>query len=163
MTKVFSNSIGQTETWTASGATLTWSTNANGANFSTLVVQSIQAQYARRITPIWPLTFNSGGAKRINIVGTPSGTLSIQSVIGPNTKSLAAFLQAVGKTCKDAGDAVTLTVQPFVLGCENTSGSDTKYIFKGVELESIGITIQAGELALISQPLSFQFSEMIIE
>ena len=157
-TKIFTNSIDQTETWIAGGAALTWQLGTGTAELSTLVVQGIEATYSRTISPIFPIAVSSNKMKRINILGSPTGTLTIQSILGPNTKSLSAFLAAVGKGCKNEGVSMTLT--PFVEGCDGSNS--VKYTFTGVELESLSVTIQGGVVPIVQQPMRFQFTGMLL-
>jgi len=171
--KIFTNQYDETESWTAMGALVEWTTQAleeddenddsgelHVRNFP-LLMQRIQITYRRKVTDIPVINTDQGGKrKRYRVYDAPDGTLMIQSIFSPYVKDLAAFMDAVSKECKGPKDQVTMTFSPFgSLECNSnrpTTGTDEenpissvstfgKFMLKNVDLEQIVLDIQAGQ------------------
>lgn len=158
---IFQNPYKSTETWSAQGALIKWT--GGGVTGNPLLVLQISIQYQRRVQPFYPIASDSQSRKKINMVGAPVGQMTIGSIFTPSATGLAAFLKAVGSPCKNAEDSVTMTLQPFGEVCQNgTSSQANGETFKltGVELESVGVQIQGGEVAVVNLPTTYSFTDM---
>lgn len=105
------------------------------------------------------------------INGAPNGTLRITGIYSPTAQSLSDFIEAVSKECKTTKDSVNIVIRPFGnLKCSTSLESVEKEAakaakephgelhLKGLELASIGLTIQGGEVAIVNLPLVFTFT-----
>lgn len=159
---IFQNPYQSTETWSAQGALIKWSGGKVGTGNPLLVLQ-ISIQYQRRIQPFYPIASDAQSRKKINMVGAPVGQMTIGSIFTPSATGLSAFLKAVGAPCKDAENAVTMTLQPFGDVCKNGTSSQANgetFTLTGVELESVGVQIQGGEVAVVNMPTTYSFTDM---
>lgn len=159
---IFQNPYQSTETWSAQGALIQWS-GANVPQSAPLLVLQISIQYQRRLQPFYPIAATAATRKKINMVGAPVGQMTIGSIFTPSATGLDAFLKAVGSPCKDANSAVTMTLQPFGDVCQNGQSTQTNgqtFTLKGVELESVGVQIQGGEVAVVNIPTTYSFTDM---
>lgn len=168
---IYSNGYTTSETITVAGAIMQWGLQgAGGTNFP-LIVQSFGIAYQRGTSPIYPVVTSTNGAnKRLLLVGAPSGTLTINAILTPDTNDATAFLKATGKACAGTNEQVWVSLQPFV-GCSDTSTASTsteatslniktQYTLRGVTLARFALNNEGGEVALITQPLQFLFTNM---
>lgn len=158
---IFQNPYQTTETWSAQGALMAW--KGGGVPSNPLLVLQISIQYQRRIQPFYPIAEGGANRKKINMVGAPSGQMTIGSIFTPSATSLKAFLTAVGSPCKGEGDSITMELTPFGEGCENgnhVSFLGETFVLKGIELESVGVQIQGGEVAVVNMPTTYSFTDM---
>lgn len=159
---IFSNPYNNTETWSAQGALMKW-TGAKVGNGNPLLVLQISIQFQRAIQPFYPIASSAATRKKINMVGAPKGQMTIGSIFTPSAQGLAAFLKAVGAPCKDAESSINVTLQPFGDVCTNGTSTQVNgqtFTLKGVELESVGVQIQGGEVAVVNIPTTYSFTDM---
>ena len=176
-----SNPIG-TESWSAQGAVVTWNKgssnptgsrtyNGSSAGMIPILMQQISLTYQRTIQSLYPLNQVEGGLRKCNITGAPRGQLNIVGIYAPTNADLDDFLEAVSKPCKTDKDQINIRLHPYAWGGCSTkqksniaSGgmySNSEFILKGIELESLGFSISAGENALSQMPLTFSFTELV--
>lgn len=159
---IFNNPYKTTETWSAQGALVKWSGGKVG-NGNPLLVLQIQIQYQRSVQPFYPIASSAATRTKINMVGAPRGQMTIGSIFTPSATGLKQFLEAVGSACKDKENMITMTLQPFGDTCKNGKSSQSNGgVFKltGVELESVGVQIQGGEVAVVNMPTTYSFTDM---
>lgn len=97
------------------------------------------------------------------MVGAPRGQMTIGSIFTPSATGLGAFLKAVGSPCKDENNSITVTLQPFGDVCGNSNAGSQNHVtvtLTGVELESVGVQIQGGEVAVVNMPTTYSFTDM---
>lgn len=158
---IFQNPYQTTETWSAQGALMTW--KGGGVPSNPLLVLQIGIQYQRRIQPFYPIAEGGANRKKINMVGAPSGQLTIGSIFTPSATGLKAFLTAVGAPCKGEEDGITMELTPFGEACKNGAGQSflgETFVLKGIELETVGVQIQGGEVAVVNIPTTYSFTDM---
>ncbi len=160
MPDLFHNPYKKTETWTAQGAIVNYGTGDKANSAIPLYMTNIQINYQRAVSALYPINVTKvDDATKVNITGAPRGTLSIGSIYSPNMQNMKAFLDAIAKHCKTTKEAVTMTFRPFGSAC--TKGSSNNLItIKGVELESIGFSIQGGEIAIVNIPTNYSFTSL---
>lgn len=158
-TRIFSHGIQKTENFTANGALIQWAAEGVTSTNFPILMTNLQAQFSRNINPITPINTDAdGNSVKVNIIGMPSGVLQCDGLITNTSKSLQAFLLAVGESCANKG--VRMTIRPFrANGCE----SDLKYTITGLTLQTFILQIQTAEVTIVRQPLSFVFTDMYIE
>ena len=164
---IFENKINNTNTWTAQGAIILWGygTTVQKDGVFPMLLQQIAIDYVRNVSPIYPLNTEVGQMRKINILGSPNGTLTCQGILDPtsNKKQLIEFLKAVGKQCKTEKDQVCVSLTPFGNTCangQNTVGTGLRFFMTGLELQRYGLSIAGGEMSMVSQPLTFAFTTL---
>lgn len=161
---IFQNPYTKTESWSAQGALVKWS-GAGVSNGNPMLMLQIQIQFQRSVQPFYPIAGDTKDLTKINMVGAPRGQMTVGSIFTPSATqaNLSAFLKAAGKPCKSAADAITMTLQPFGTACNtNNNQAVTGQTFKltGVELESVGVQVQGGEVAVVNLPTTYSFTDM---
>jgi hypothetical protein len=180
--KIFTNQYDATETWSTQGATVLWGKGTEVGNGGSddlvfpLLMGGISLTYGRRAQEVAAINTNKDGKRRrYRIYDAPNGVLNITSIFSPYAKDLKNFLEAVTKDCKKGDDQVWMTLSPFgSLTCvqgdnESEFGKVVnnptfgKFGLKDVDLEQLGLQIQAGQGggATITMPLSFSFSNLL--
>lgn len=159
MSAIFNNPYTNTDTWSVQGASVKWSTGSGSASDLPLVMLAVQIGYQRSLTPLYPINKQSDGATKYVIAGPPRGSLSVNSILGPSQTALKSFIDAVTKDCKGNGDQVSVVLSPFGSSCTNP-GWGSEITLTGLDMESIGLSIQSGESAVVNMPLSFTFTSM---
>lgn len=169
---IFYNPYSQTETWTAQGAIMTWHKGPNAASNinNPMLMLQIQIQYQRAVQAFYPIATDATAAlSKINMAGAPRGQMTIGSIFTPSKTGLKTFLTAVADPCKDAKKVITVKLKPFGNVKCNTaaSGGNTtgisqgeEFTLTGVELESVGVQIQGGEVAIVNLPTTYSFTDM---
>lgn len=157
---VFNNPYQNTESWSAQGAVVQWGTSITASQALPIMMLGVTINYGRRTSPFFPINRDSSGnCVRVNIAGAPAGTLAVQSIYSPTHTGLESFIEAVTKECKTTGDAVTVTLRPFGdMTCSNSTAIGQTLYLKGVELDTLGLTIQGGDAAIVQMPLNFSFT-----
>lgn len=161
-TTVFNNPYKNTESWSAQGAVVQWGTSDSTSKALPIMMLGLTANYGRRTSAFFPINRDaSGNCVRVNISSAPSGTLQVNSIYSPTHEGLEEFIKAVTKDCKKTADAVTITLRPFGdMACSDTSAVGQTLYLKGVELDTLGLTIQGGESAVVNMPLAFSFTSL---
>ena len=162
MIQVFNSPYKSTQSWASQGAIIEY--GIGGSTFETipLMVNGLSLNYAQQATPIFPLnTDGNGNATKINVKGAPMGSLQLQSIYCPVPQNIEKFLEMASRECVGETDAMSITIRPFgdikcAAGTEVQN--DDKFWLTGVELVSLGLNIQAGEVTLVSMPLNFTFT-----
>lgn len=153
--KIFNSIYQQTENLSAQGALLTWTGNGSGGNLP-ILIEGLQVDYRRGVQPMYPINPTASGTyKKLNIIGSPSGSMSCTGLVTRDIANMQAFLRAVSKECTD--DTVTFHIRPFASA--DCPSPNIRYTITGLLLVSIGLTIQGGEVATVQQPLQFTFTE----
>lgn len=163
---VFNSPYKTTESWTAQGAIIQYYITGQEAEKIPLVIAGLEIGFAQQQTPFYQLNADeSGGGKRIVVKGAPQGSLSITSIYCPTPGKIKEFLAAASRDCVTAGNDLVITVRPFGdIKCGNESVTDAPVItLTGVELASLGFSIQSGAVTLVNMPLAFSFTDMDIE
>lgn len=166
---VFNTPNTTTETWTLQGAVVQWGTNNSASSAIPMVLNEIQISYGVPTTVITPLnTAANGSVSRVVIKGTPEGGLTVRTIFSPSISDFKNFLKAVTKPCKMASDQVMLTLRPFGnLECSNAArNTNGKLVFylHDLDLRQMDVTIsQNNNIALVSMPLQFSFTNLEIE
>lgn len=171
---VFTNPYNSTQTWSAQGAIVTWgvgngNSNTPGSGQIPLMMLNLNMSYQRQIARFYPVNGDiQGNMTKYNISGAPQGVLQVGSIYGPTNTGLQAFIEAVAKDCKTDDDTVLLKIQPFGnLNCSSSGGGNTfnnnknSFLLRGLELESLGMQIQGGEVAVVNMPLTFSFTSLV--
>lgn len=172
---VFTNPYNSTQTWSAQGAIVTWGVgNGNTATLGAgsqipLMMLNLSMSYQRQIAKFYPVNGDTqGNMTKYNVSGAPQGVLQVGSIYGPTNTGLQAFIEAVAKDCKTDNDTVLLKIQPFGnLKCSSSGGGNTfnnsknSFLLRGLELESLGMQIQGGEVAVVNMPLTFSFTSLV--
>lgn len=186
--EIFNSPFKTTQSWSSQGAVLLYGlgdptqatdgafTEANTNDDATLsddaagmapiplFVQGISLTYTQRATPVFPLnTDSTGGASKINIKGAPQGVLQIQSIYSPKAGHIDRFLRLAARQCVGPTNQLIVTIRPFGnINCYSDESVTYDDVFRlaGVELESLGLNIQAGEVTLVNMPLSFTFTSL---
>jgi hypothetical protein len=154
--KIFNNIYQQTENISAQGALLTWTTNNGGGGHFPILVDGLQILYQRNVAPMYPINPTvSGVYKKLNIVGSPQGSMTCTGLVTRDVANMKEFLRAVSKECTD--DTVTFYIRPF--NASNCPDVNLKYVVTGLLLTSTGLTIQGADVATVHQPLSFTLTE----
>ena len=130
---------------------------------------NLSMSYQRQIARFYPVNGDTqGNMTKYNISGAPQGVLQVGSIYGPTNTGLQAFIEAVAKDCKTDDDTVLLKIQPFGnLNCSSSGGGNTfnnsknSFLLRGLELESLGMQIQGGEVAVVNMPLTFSFTSLV--
>lgn len=161
---IYTNAFTETRSITTSGALITWSDGGQGAGSKLpLLMSGLKAQYGRNVSPVFPINLDAAGANtRLNIVGSPSGTLQCSGLLTPDAEDMTSFLRAVGKACVPKGEHVTIDMTPFSNDNCGT-GARVTYRIKGLLLLTMGVEIQGGGeggVVMVSMPLLFTFSSM---
>jgi len=153
-----------TQSWASQGAIINYGKADIEAGPIPLMVAGLSLTYDQQASPLYPLnTDGNGNATKINIKGAPRGTLQLQSIYCPVPKNIEDFLEKASRDCVAAGDEMFITIRPFGdIKCAagtNVTGDDV-FKLKGVELVSLGLNIQSGEITLVNMPLSFTFTTL---
>ena len=160
--QIFNSPFKSTQSWSSQGAILHYGKGTETAKQIPLMVSGLSMTYTQQATPVFPLnTDGNGNATKINIKGAPQGQLQIQSIYCPFPKNLEDFLELASRDCVPENEAMFVSLRPFGdIKCNSGSdvAKDTKFWLNGVELVSLGLNIQAGEVTLVSMPLNFTFT-----
>lgn len=161
--QIFNSPFKTTQSWASQGAIILFGTGTeNPTDSIPLMVSGLTLTYAQQATPIFPLnTDGNGNATKVNIKGAPQGTLQLQSVYCPVSKNLDEFLRIASRDCVSDTDQMVITIRPFGdIKCASGSDVQNDDLFRltGVELVSMGLSIQSGEVTLVSMPLNFTFT-----
>ena len=161
------------ESYSVQGATMLWQGSGEYASLAQnlpLLIQQAQFTFQRSVQPQYPVNVAKDGTiKVVNISGPPQGQLTIQGLVSPNMEGLRNFIDTLGTACRRQEDRITLTIQPFTMGCSrtqqdanaiNVNKENVLYTLGGVELQSFGISIQGGNLAMVTMPLQFIFTDL---
>jgi len=160
------------QTWSAQGAIVNWAVGkGTGAksNQLPLVMMNLTASFQRTLQKFYPIAQVQGKKKQINIGGAARGTLQIGAIFAPYGDDLEKFLEAVAKECKGDDDGVTITIRPFGnQKCTGTAGTqkfnnNIAFQLKNVELESLGVSVQGGEVAIVNFPTSYSFTGLDLD
>ena len=131
---VFKNPYDQNaEVWTAQGAAIYigdrnsdplsgTALTGDGKNKTSNVlgaINGVRIDFGRTVTTKYPLGIND---KPIHIVGAPSGTITLNTLIGPTT-SLNIFLSKFGDVCQPFSMAISNMDRNKKLGCETSISS----------------------------------------
>lgn len=158
---IFSNGYDNTYTFSASGAAINWyaGSNVKGSSFP-LIVTQLELTYTRGVSTLYPLNTTNNGFRRLNMIGAPTGTMRIQTILTPDAKDLKNLLTTLGRSCIEDGDGVSMTIRPF------NACKDHKIIYTihDAGLAALNLNIISGEsgLVTISQPLTIYFTSMEI-
>lgn len=179
-TQVFNNSYDIAESWSAGGALIKYATTASAAaglndsntdnNVLPFIALDLQFSYARQTQDLFPINYANEGLKKIQLIGPPTGQLSIRTVLGP-TSDINGFYEAAGKACyeSDQGGGIYIYIAPFhaAFDCNanarssTQSQSKTRYLLSGVLLNSVQLQIaNQGAYTMVSQPLNFTFNKL---
>lgn len=164
MKSVFNNPYTQApQVWSAQGAAITWGltqaaaqTNQAAANKVFAALGGITINYQRTVSTRYPI----GGSAPIQLIGAPSGTLQLNTLIGPTTE-LNTFLDAMASACKPitiivknssktSGQDCSVSSQPQTIVCNGAVGSQVQYT----------LTIGQGGMAIAQGTFVLQFTEM---
>lgn len=166
---IFTNRQYTTETWSAQGATLNYYQGLNSAAMSPLplLIANFTMNYQRSVGAVYPVNADpSNNMCKINICGAPRGSLTISSIFSPGQgANLADFLRKAGSECKGPDQQIGVFITPIGGACV-TSGNNMNsfqnitFHLEGLELESLGLSVQGGEQAMVNQPLVFSFTTM---
>lgn len=160
--QIFNSPYKTTQSWASQGAILTYGKGTTATETIPLMVSGLSLTYAQQATPIFPLnTDGNGNATKINVKGAPMGQLQLQSVYCPVAKNIDAFLEMAARDCVGENDQMIITIRPFGdIKCAAGTNvrNDDRFRLVGVELVSLGLNIQAGEVTLVSMPLNFTFT-----
>lgn len=170
---VFTNPYNSTQTWSAQGAIVMWGVGSGNSEDLAgskipLMMLNLSMSYQRQIAKFYPInTDDKGNMTKYNISGAPQGVLQVGSIYGPSNGDLNRFIEAISKDCKKDEDTVLIKIKPFGnLKCSSTGGGNTfsndgNLLLRGVELESIGMQIQGGEVAVVNMPLTLSFTSLV--
>lgn len=160
--QIFNSPYKSTQSWASQGAILQYGKGTGTAKQIPLMVSGLSLTYAQQATPIFPLnTDGNGNATKINVKGAPMGQLQLQSVYCPVPKNIEEFLEMASRDCVSETDGMFVSIRPFGdIKCASgtTVTNDDIFWLDGVELVSLGLNIQAGEVTLVSMPLNFTFT-----
>lgn len=160
--QIFNSPYKSTQSWASQGAIIEYGIGGTTFEPIPLMVQGLSLNYVQQATPIFPLnTDGNGNATKINIKGAPQGSLQLQSVYCPVPSNIEKFLELASRDCVNESQAMSITIRPFgdIKCAAGTSvQNDDKFWLTGVELVSLGLNIQAGEVTLVSMPLNFTFT-----
>jgi len=145
---VFQVQIGDPVAWKLDGLLINFDDNnadllATGCNLS----------YQRALTSTFPINTN----KRIIISGTPQGTMSIGSIIGP-IGDLKAFLDRYADVCNINRN--TMTIRPGgITPCEGDSNFKfLKFTLTGCLINSFGLTVENRDgMGIVNSAINMQF------
>lgn len=171
MAEIFNNPFKTTQSWSSQGAVILYGTGdptqtPDDSNMEAipLLVSGLSLTYTQQATPVFPLNTDiNGGASKINIKGAPQGTLQLQSIYSPVAENIDTFLEMAARQCVGPTNQMIMTIRPFgniecVYGDAVTN--DDLFRLTGVELISLGLNIQAGEVTLVNMPLQFTFTSL---
>ena len=170
MAIIFENSYNALEAWSASGAIITWGRGTDSQTDFPLMLSDVALSFTRNQQNFFPINGSTNMLKKVVLLGAPQGQLNCTGIIGPNDDVLE-FLTAVGGSCVTSDSNVTVKIQPFGRQCQGSaSGRSLKaanakqaYTLGGVALQTIGINIRGGEVAMVTQPLVFTFASLSID
>lgn len=156
-------SVYDTQNITATGAWLSWSghgLNEDGKGNLTeqfpLLLSQITMNYSRNVQPIYPVNGAVDNTfVKLQILGAPQGTLQCTGIVTPKYDTMLDFLEKTSQNCSE--DDVVMDFKPFTTStgkCHNRFG----YRIIGLTLQTLGFSVQGGEVAIISQPLAFTFT-----
>lgn len=165
--QIFNSPYKTTQSWASQGAIINYGVGGAGFEQIPLMVSGLSLQYSQQASPMFPLnTDGNGNATKINIKGAPQGSLQLTSIYCPVPKNIAKFLQDASRPCVGETEDLVITIRPFgdiKCAAGTTIKNDTVFRLNGVELVSLGLNIQAGEVTLVNMPLAFTFTQLEIE
>lgn len=142
MSDIFNSPYKSTESYTAAGATLTWSHGSKPGTTIPMLAVGVDINFVRRITPQYVLnTTSATGSTLINVIGAPSGVLTIDSILTPFAEDMTEFLKAIGSDCVSKDNAVTVAISPFTRTC-NAQGKTTTWTLTGVIGQGLNMRVQ---------------------
>lgn len=165
---IFTNRQYTTETWSAQGATLNYYQGLNSAAIQPLplLISNFTIQYNRSVGAVYPINADpAGNMAKINICGAPRGTLTVGSIFSPTQGSdLADFIERVGAECKTPETEFGIFITPIGGACASNGSTQSfqniVFHLQGLELEQLQVSVQGGEQALVSQPMTFSFTTL---
>lgn len=167
MAKIFTSSTYKTETWSAQGATLEYFTEGETKlKKLPLLITNFELTYGRSLSQLYPINSDAAGKmSKINICGAPQGTLRVGSIFSPSEKDLISFLESLSAECKVKGYGMKITPLSNVCSSDGKKATKKSIVFTldGVELESLAVTIQGGQAAMVNQPLTFSFTTLAVD
>ena len=164
--QIFNSPFKTTQSWTSQGAILNYGTGTDYKTFEEipLMISGLGITYTQQATPIFPMnTDGNGNATKINVRGAPNGTLTLQSIYCPIPKNIGAFLEMASRGCVGPDESMKVSIRPFGdIKCAGGSNvvNDNIFWLEGVELNSLSINIQSGEVTLVNMPLGFTFTSL---
>ncbi len=160
---IFNNPYKTTETWTSQGAIIEYYVKGQNAEAVPLMIAGLNLTFSRQKASYYPLNQNAtGGATKINVNGAPQGALGITAIYCPTPGKIKEFLEKAARDCVQAGEELVVTIRPFGnVKCGNTTVTEQqKFELTGVELVTLGLTIQSAEVTIVNMPLQFQFTDL---
>ena len=139
------------------GAPIAWKLDGLLMNFgdhnNDLLATNCQLNYSRNLTTTFPINTD----QRIIIAGTPKGTLSIGSIIGP-VGDLKAFLAQFADICKIAENVVSIRpggIKP----CEdNAHYKNLKFTLTGCLISTFGLNVENRDgMGMVSSQVNMDF------
>lgn len=170
MATIFENAYNTLEAWSASGAIITWGRGTDSQEAFPLMLSDVALSFTRNQQNFFPVNGSTNTLKKVVLLGAPQGQLNCTGIIGPNDDVLE-FLTAVGSSCVTSDSNITVKIQPFGRQCQDSaSGGSPKaanakqaYTLGGVVLQTFGINIRGGEVAMVTQPLVFTFTSLSVD
>jgi hypothetical protein len=171
---IFNNPYTTTQSWASQGALISWGYAGKASQGEVpLMISGLRMTYQQQITPIFPLNASQNTATKVNIKGAPQGSLELAAIYCPNPKDIQSFIVAASRTCVPVGEEMWISLAPFGnLTCTytpaegestpQTTGQISEFKLNGVELVSLGLNIQAGEVTVVNMPLNFMFTSLEI-
>jgi hypothetical protein len=125
------------DAWRIDGAVLTFGGDEDSAQNKQLIATGANLTYQRSLTPIMPIN----SSKTYMIAGQPMGSLTIASLVGPQT-DLKAFMAEYADVC-NLGKKTVMLKPAGLRGCESAdTGKDFTLYLSGVLLSSLGVQVQ---------------------
>lgn len=151
MADIYGNQRIPAGVWVISGAVLTFDTESSDKGKTDLIATGCEMNYQRTLTPITPIN----SEYTYLVAGQPSGTLTIDSLIGPGT-NVKAFLEKYADICasKNGGDLASrkITISPAgnVKVCAAAAGAmaggpiakTQGFVLGGVVLSALGLSVR---------------------
>lgn len=180
MAQVFDNAYTSVKNIVIDGLLVTWEENNSSSSPESgtgiifpLLLTGVQIQYQRQAVPYNTLNIGQNGSRLLQIMGRPTGIMTVQSAIGSaeDDSSLDTFLAAAGRTC---GKGVKMYMSPTQDGSTGRYGgvdedlnncleSGMKYVITGAFLTQFNVSAQAGQGQItIADSLSFAFTSMYV-
>ena len=159
MSQIFDNSYKSVKNISAATLKVTWWINNSSGSASDLpmFMTGVNIRYQRGVSPMYVLNTDNGNDTQLNIVGRPSGDLTVSSIVAAYKSDLEAFLAAVGVTCANEKNSVSMRLSPIAGTCSDAMYS---YTIKGVLLNSVNVSMQSGAVAMVTDQLSFTFLDL---
>jgi hypothetical protein len=119
---------------------------------SDLMMQSIQIQYAQRVTRLWEL----GSAKTFFFAGRTEGSIGAKRIIGKTNASMS-FIKQYGDVCNVQKNSIGLTLKA---GCTEAGNLATQNLTaSGCVIQSCAYSVQAQDM-VINEEVSLMFARL---